>query len=491
MRPRKVKFTRSMALFEEALDVLPAGVSSNARLWKTICPNFMPCSLFIARAKGSHIWDVDGNEYIDYRLGYGPVILGHSYRPILSRVRKAEQTGLVFALSHELEVRVAKKIRQIVPCAEMVRFSNTGTEATMHALRIARAFTGREKVVKFEGHYHGAHDYLLFSTEPPFNMAQKNSEVRAHFASRGIPKAIEKLVLVQRWNHFDAIEKTVRKHGDEIAAIITEPVMGNSAVIMPKDGYLQHLRKLCDDHGIVLIFDEVKTGFRLDIGGAQRIFGVKPDMATFSKSLGNGYPVAAIVGKREIMENVGPQKVVHGGTFASNPIALTAADATLDELNKPRIWAHFRGYGKQLVKGLADIFTDARVPFLIQGAPTMFQLLFTRLHAVWEYRDLEHCDMKLYAQLHYELLRRGVMIDEDNEEPIFTCYSHTKEDLQHTLEAFKDALPAARVPRSLLPVSGTSQIPTSEEIDTAERRRYMRRAEAKDARQRKKIFRPF
>ncbi len=256
-----------MALHKEALKVLPAGVSSNARLWRRVCPIYTPCSLFVEKAVGSHIWDVDGNEYVDYRLGYGPVILGHSYPQVHDAVHSVDERGLVYAFSHELEIKVAKQIISLVPSVQMVRFANSGTEATMHAIRVARAYTGKEKIVKFEGHYHGAHDYLLFSTEPEFTDVQGDVPARASPASLGIPTAIRELVIVQRWNDFPGLEETLRKHGDEIAAIITEPVMGNSSAIMPEKGYLEFLRKVCDEYNIVLIFDEVKTGFRLARGG--------------------------------------------------------------------------------------------------------------------------------------------------------------------------------------------------------------------------------
>jgi glutamate-1-semialdehyde 2,1-aminomutase len=437
----QLNLEKSMTLYEEALELLPAGVSSNARLWYRLCPSYVPCSIYVAKAEGSRLWDVDGNEYVDYRLGFGPVILGHSYAPVHEMVHRMDEHGLIFALSHELEITVAKKIRDMVPCAEMVRFANSGTEATMHALRVARAFTGREKVVKFEGMYHGAHDYLLFSVSPPFEgLSRARGPVPS---SRGIPSAIRKLVITQRWNEFQEIEKTLSRFGSDIAALITEPVMGNAAAIPPQPGYLQHLRKLCDEHDIVLIFDEVKTGFRLAPGGAQELFGVVPDMATFAKSMGNGYPVAAFTGRREIMENIGPEKVVHGGTYASNPISLTAVDATLNELRKGVVHRHLNGYGQRLMKGLGEVLKDRDVPHQILGYPPMFQLVFTHAQEIKEYRDLEKCDFDLYARLHREMLPRRVMIDEDNEEAWFTCYAHSAEDLNVTLSAFREAIDEA------------------------------------------------
>jgi len=433
-----IRLDRSMELYREALKVLPAGVSSNARLWRTICPTYVPCSLFISKARGSHIWDADGNEYIDYRMGFGPVILGHSDPRVHERVHAVDEDGLIYALSHELEITVAKKIASMVPCAEMVRFCNSGTEATMHAIRVARAYTGREKIVKFEGMYHGAHDYVLFSTDPAFDRLQ--GDPRAIPQSLGIPKVIQKLCFVERWNDFERIERLVKRNGDEIAAIITEPIMGNSAAISPREGYLKHLRQLCTDYGILLIFDEVKTGFRVGPGGAQKRYGVIPDLATFAKSMGNGYPVACFAGRREIMDIIGPSKVVHGGTYSGNPVSLAAVNATLDILKDSSVYERLESFGIRLMRGLLEIAEESNTDMLVNGVPEMFQLLFTRQHGVYEYRDLARCDFNKYAALHVELLNHGVMIDEDNMECFFTCAAHSDEDLEQTLSAFERGL---------------------------------------------------
>ncbi len=436
-----------MKLYEEALRILPAGVSSNARLWLKLCPTYVPCSIFISKGVGSHVWDVDGHEYVDYRLGFGPVILGHSYPAVVRKVHAGERKGSVYAFDNALELEVAKKVRSMVPCAQMVRYSVTGSEATMHAIRIARAYTRRDKILKFEGHYHGAHDYLLFSTDPPHD-----TPIGVPYPnSLGIPKTMADLILTLPWNDFDAIDKTMKEHGDEIAAIITEPVMGNASVIPPKPGYLKFLKEVCDEHGSILIFDEVKTGFRLAPGGAQEKFGVVPHMATFAKSLSNGYPISLIAGSEEIMQIVGPQKVVHGGTYAGNPVSLTAADATLTELKKEHVFSHLERYGEELMKGLREVFEEKRIDAIVQGYPEMFQFLITGLEEVTNFRDLAKVDFDMYAKIHFELLCRGVMIDEDNGEPMFTCYAHNKRDLKQTLAAFDDGISVAV--QSKLPTS--------------------------------------
>jgi glutamate-1-semialdehyde 2,1-aminomutase len=408
------------------------------------CRPDRPCSIFIDRAEGSHLWDVDGNDYIDYRLGFGPVILGHSYPAVHDRIHRYDERGIIFALDNPLEVSVAERVRRLVPSAGMVRFSVSGTEATMHAMRIARGYTGREKVVKFEGQYHGSHDYALFSTEPPFDSPRGMSFP----SSLGIPRAISKLVIVVEWNDFDSIEKAVSKSGKEIAAIICEPVMGNAAVIPPAPGYLKFLKELADRHGIVLIFDEVKTGFRLAPGGAQQLFGVKPHLSTFAKSLANGYPVSLICGKEEIMNVVGPKKVAHGGTYAGNPISMAAAEATLDEIETGKVHQKIEKFGSRMIKGIRDILRDKHVDGVVQGYPGMFQVLFTVEEEVRNYRDLRSCDFELFARLQFDLLQRGIMFDEDNGEPLFTSYSHSQSDLEKTLTGFEDSLQVALVSKT-------------------------------------------
>jgi glutamate-1-semialdehyde 2,1-aminomutase len=441
----KTRLKKSMALFSEALKIMPGGVSSNARLWQdaVFCPIYTPCTIFAKRAYGSHIWDVDGNKYIDYRLGFGPIILGHGYPSVTEHVAKEIKKGTVYALDTELEIEVSKQMKEMVPCAEMVRFSVTGTEATMHAIRVARAYTGKDVIVKFEGHYHGGHDYLLWSTSPPYD-----SKTRPYAQSMGIPPGIRKLIMVETWNNFSSIESLLKKHHKKIAAIITEPIMGNAAAIMPKPGYLKHLRELCDRYDVVLIFDEVKTGFRVSRGGAQELFGVKPDLATFAKSMSNGYPMSAIVGKKEIMELYGPgnHKVTQGGTYASNPLSLTAAKATLSVLRNREVYESINSYGRRLMRGIEKALTANKIETIVQGHPAMFQYIATNNRSViYNYKELKsnyHAD--LYAKIQYWLMTRGVLVDEDNQECFYSCLSHSKEKtLKPTLDAFESAVEKA------------------------------------------------
>lgn len=428
MEKSSYKIKNSLKLFAEAQHYLPGGSNSSPRLWRGVCPTNLPCAIYAKKALGSHLWDVDGNKYIDYRLGFGPVILGHSHPAIRRAVHQAENKGQVYALNNELEITVAKKIVDMVPCAEKVRFAMSGTEATMAAIRVARGYTKKEKIIKFAGHYHGSSDYLLYSTEPSFDKSFSRPEV----ASLGIPTSIQDFIYVEEWNNFAHVEETIKKYHQEIAALICEPVMGNATVIPPAPGFLQHLRELCTKYNIILIFDEVKTGFRLAPGGAQQYFKVTPDIAAFAKSLGNGYPIAAIAGKAEVMDVIGPKKVFHGGTYSSNPVSLTAASATLDILKKGSVYEKIGSYGTKLMHGITKLFRDSCIPGFVQGFPGMFQFVFID-HEVTTYNDLKDADMNKFAQLHTHLLQHGVMLDEDNEEPLFVSASHTKQDLRHTL----------------------------------------------------------
>lgn len=434
------KFPRSQELHKKASRILPGGVSSNARLWYDICPIYGPCTIFVDRASGSHLWDVDGNEYVDYRLGFGPVILGHGNQAVRRRIGKSLKKGTIYAFDNELEIKVAEKIQSLVPSAEMIRFSVSGTEAVMHALRIARGYTGKKKILKFEGHYHGGSDYMLYST----TAAISDLPPRPVPASLGIPDEVQELTLVNQWNDFGETERTVREHANDLAAIITEPVMGNAAAIQPKEGYLKFLRELCDRHGIVLIFDEVKTGFRLSDGGAQKVFGVKPHIATFAKSLGNGYPISAIAGTKEIMQKIGKNRVFHGGTYAGHPLSLAAADTTLDQIMQGNVHKRIDRFGGALMRGISQVFEDRKIDGLVQGSPGMFQFVFTKKDTVSNFRELLQCDLKLYSKLQLLLLGKGIMIDETNAEPIFTCAAHTKEDLQRTLEAIDSSIIPAK-----------------------------------------------
>jgi len=420
--------------FEHARQVMPFGVSSNFRWWGE------GDDVGIARGEGTYIWDFDGNRYIDYRLGFGPVILGHGYPAVVERVAEAIKGGTLFAFTHELEVKVADRIVRMCPGVDMVRFANSGSEATMHALRIARSHTGREKIIKFEGHYHGMHDYMLFSTasSPASALGHRRSPIPAPTSS-GIPKALHNLVIALPFNDFETLERTVRQAWGDVAAIILEPIMGNAAAIMPQPGWLEHIRDLCDEYGIVMIMDEVKTGFRVAPGGAQELFGVTSDLVTYAKAMGNGFPIAVIGGKREIMGSVGPGRTAHGGTYCGNVVGTAAADVTLEIIAQGDALRTIATRGKALIEGISRILTDAGVAHHVLGVPVLFGIALCEEEPT-DYRTWSRSDNDLYERIMLALVRNGAVPDPDGREPWFLCAALSEQDVADTLNYFEDAV---------------------------------------------------
>ena len=325
------------------------------------------------------------------------------------------------------------------PAVEMVRFANSGSEATMHALRVARAYTGRDRIIKFEGHYHGMYDYVLYSTasSQAESMGSRRSPVPVSTTS-GIPHGVADLLICLPFNDFETFERTVRQSWHDVAAVIMEPMMGNVAGIEPLPGFLEHVRALCDEFGIVMILDEVKTGFRVAKGGAQELYNIRPDMATYAKSLGNGYPIAAFGGKREIMDIVG-HGVAHGGTFAANTLGIAAAEKTLEILTTTTALDEVAERGKQLQKGLSDILEEHSIPFEIAGHPAMFGVHFTD-HHLKDFRDWAASNHALFDHMLEGLIERGAMPDPDSREPWFLCRAHSEQDIADTLEGFEAAV---------------------------------------------------
>ena len=421
---------KSSQMQQRALRAIPLGVNSNGRFWGE------GETLYFKQAKGAYVWDLDGNQYIDYRLAFGPVILGYSYDEVDNRVIEAIRKGVTPGITSEYEISVAEKIIDMCPGVEMVRLVNTGTEATMHTLRVARAYTGREKVIKFEGGYHGSHDYLLFSTyAPPQVYGNPNHPVIIP-ASSGIPRSMMDLVITLPFNNREVLEKTLRRVGQDVAAIIAEPMLGNFGSADPEPGYLQFLRDKCDEYGILLIFDEVKTGFRIARGGAHEYYGVKPHLTAYAKALGNGYPIAAYGGKKEIMGIVG-KGVTQGGTYSGNAVAAAAADATLDILKGQPVIETTRRLGTRLQDGLRNIFDEAGIPALISAHPAIFTLSFG-VDQVRDARDWGKSNTLYYRKMMAGLLAHGVLIDENPREPFCLCYSHTEEDIERTLGVVSD-----------------------------------------------------
>lgn len=425
---------KSQAFYERAKKVLPYGVNSNFRYWsETDSP-------VVADARNGYVYDFDGKRYIDYRLGFGPIILGHADPFVTERVIEAIHHGVTFAATQEYEVRVAERIVQMCPSVDMVRLANSGAEATMHAIRIARAYTGRDLVLKFEGSYHGFNDHLLWSTANGRleDMGDRHHPT-AYKQSLGIPEVMRTLIELCPWNDVEILGDILEQKGEQIAAIIVEPILGNATAIMPQPGYHDFLRDQCTKYGIVLIFDEVKTGFRIAPGGAAEYFGVMPDMCTYAKAMGNGYPIAAIGGRRDIMMTIQPGKVAHGGTYCGNAVGTAAADATLEYMQMGKVFPHLEFIGRQLMAGIDEILDRHSVPHKVHGVPAMFGITFGEL-VPRDFRELRQTDMQLYEHIGNHLVANGIMPDPDGREPWFLCVDHTDADVAETLQKFEDAV---------------------------------------------------
>ncbi len=423
--------------FDRAQKSLVLGVSSQFRYWGA------EDTLVIERGEGPYIWDMDGNRYIDYRLGFGPVILGHGDPDVAASVAEAAAAGTTFALTQQREVEAAETFRKAVPWVEHLRFSNTGTEVTMHAVRLARGYTGREVVVKFEGQYHGVHDYVMFSTAggSPTSLGSPYDPVPLQ-SSSGIPEAIRGLIRTLPFNDLEAVERLFRSEGGSIAAIIVEPMLGNCFGLMPVDGFLPGLRRICDEYGSVLIFDEVKTGFRLALGGAQEYFGVTPDLGTFAKAMGNGFPVAAVAGRGPVIEALQPGKIAQAGTYSGNGVAVAAAKATIDHLLTGEPLARIEKAGRTLMDGITGVLGDRGIAHHITGVPAMFSI-FLADEAPTDFRDTAGHDAELYEAIGMAMIRRGVFPEVDGLEPYFLCAALSDEDVTTTLTVFEEAVAEA------------------------------------------------
>lgn len=432
----QIQFDRSRSLQKRAAQTIPLGVNSNFRYWgDEITP-------YVQKGQGAYLWDVDGNRYIDYRLAFGPIILGHAYPEIDARVHEEINNGVLFAMTSELEVALMEKIVAMCPALEMARLACSGTEATMHALRVARAYTGREVVIKFEGMYHGFQDYMLFSTYAPVEAYGNYRSPIPIPSSSGIPKALNDLVVTLPFNDFEVLEKTLRRVGYETAAIIVEPCMGNCGAILPAPGFLEFIRQKCTEYGIVFILDEVKTGFRIANGGAQEFYRIDPDLATYAKAIGNGYPLAAFGGKKAVMEIIG-HGVSQGGTYNNNKPGVAAAYATLSLMQSQPILETIARRGQRLMDGLKAVFTEAGILACFNGYPAMFSFAIG-LDTVTNQRDWNESDKDYYLRLIEAAIERGVMPDHDPREPWFLCYSHGDAEIDETLNVMQDVVKSVK-----------------------------------------------
>jgi glutamate-1-semialdehyde 2,1-aminomutase len=427
---------KSQSLQKRALNVMPLGVNSNFRYWGD------GQTPYVDKAKGAHLWDVDGRRFIDYRMAFGPVILGHAYDEVDAKVIEEIRNGVLFAMTGELEIEVAEMITGMCPGVEMVRMACSGTEATMHAIRVARAYTGREIILKFEGNYHGFQDHTLWSTYAPIEAYGNRRSPIPVAASSGIPKGMRDFIITLPFNDFEGFERVMHSYGEQIAAVITEPCQGNCGAIEPQPGFLEMIRKKTTEHGIVFILDEVKTGFRIANGGAQEYYAIKPDLATYAKALGNGYPVAAFGGKREIMSIIG-QGVAQGGTYTNNKPGVAAAFATLKLLKEKPILKTIQKRGQRLMDGLKEIFEDNNIPIVMSGYPAMFSFALG-VESVSCQRDWDASDKAMYLKLAGLAIQRGVMPAHDAREPWFLCYEHSDADIDETLNIYAEIVKSAK-----------------------------------------------
>lgn len=426
---------KNKEMFARARKVLPHGVGSNFRYYGD------EDTLILKSAKGAYIWDYDDKKYLDYRVGFGPVILGHGNEYVNRFVAEAVANGVSYAMTHRYEIEAAEKVAKMTGM-DMVRFANSGTEATMAAIRIARAYTGRTKVIKFEGGYHGVHDTVMWSSFPPHPGSGTIESPIPVPNAPGVPMSLYRDVIILPWNNQELLERKVKEQWGEIACIIFEPIFGDVASLMPVDGYLQQIRDLCDQYGIVMIMDEVKTGFRIANGGAQEYFGITGDLATYAKAMGNGFPAAAIAGKREIMGRIGPGGLPHGGTFCGNVVATAATSATIDELEKgalKKVVCH----GQRIMAGWKKVLDERGVPHVILGVPGMPGLLFTEKERILDYRDYMETDLALKEAIMTNCVKRGVMAEIDTRLPWMFTASHTDADADFAIGVFEEAVDEA------------------------------------------------
>lgn len=423
--------SKSNAHFKKAITRLPLGVSSNFRYWgddKTI---------YVRKARGARIWDIDDNEYIDYRLAYGPNILGYADQRVDDAARAGMDIGGVFALGTELEYEVAERISRMVPSAELVRYSNSGTEAVMAALRIARAYTGKDSHIVLEGGYHGVFNEVLWYAEVE-DWEPRDGEPEILPFCEGVPALVKPLFHSVPLNDANAVEDVLKLFGKSIGAFLIEPIMGNCCGLTATREYLQAVRELCDRYGVILIIDEVKTGFRVARGGVQELFGIDADLCTFAKSIANGYPLSVVAGREDIMRKVG-DGVVHGGTFTGHSVSLSAANRTLDILENTPALERIEKYGLDLQVGLGEILTRHDIPHTFVGHPSMFGLFFSET-APDNYRDWINTDYEIYDTLAPELHELGILVEPDSREPWFICEAHDVKCLGETLDKFEQAV---------------------------------------------------
>ncbi|MEJ7694406.1 aspartate aminotransferase family protein [Daejeonella sp.] len=420
-------YTKSAELLTRAKKVLAGGVSSEFRKYNH------PHAIFYVHGKGSKIYDADGNEYLDFTLSQGPLILGHSHPHVLRSVNEYSEQGQLFAGQHIREIELAEKLNKLIPSAELMRFCLDGSEAVQTAFRVARAKTGRPKFLRFEGHYHGWLDNVAWGiSAPSADSLGSRENPNVYPWTAGLPDQARDEFIILPWNDLELVKSTLAKHSDEIAAIITEPIMCNSGCILPEEGFLQGLRDLCDQYGIALIFDEVITGFRMSLGGSQAYYGITPDMSIFAKAMGSGYPISAIVGKKEWIGLIEDAKVIHAGTMNSSNPTIAAALATIQVLETENPYERLFRLGNKLKDGLIKAAEENNLNLLVQGPGPMFNIAFTDLKKAKDYRDTLTFDKaklgKFIAAMHDKKIRvigRGLW---------YISAAHSEEDIDQAIK---------------------------------------------------------
>lgn len=421
---KNLKIEKSVRLFEEAKKYLVGGVNSPVRSFESVKGK----PLFIKNASGSHIFDIDGNEYIDYVASWGPIILGHAHSEILEEISRVLKNGTSFGASTEMEINLAKKIVEAYPSIEMVRMTSSGTEATMSAVRLARGYTKRDKIIKFEGCYHGHVDCLL--VEAGSGVVTLNIS-----GSAGIPDNMIKDTIVLPFNNLEAIKEAVTKYGKEIAAVILEPVPGNMGVVLPKKNYLKELRRVTEENNILLIFDEVITGFRLSLGGAQELFDITPDITCLGKIIGGGFPVGAYGSSKEIMKFLSPLGAVYqAGTLSGNPIAMSAGSKTIELLSREGVYEELEEKSNILEKGLRQAAESNKVDCHINRIGSMLTIFFAK-EDIYDYQSAKKSNNALYSIYFKKMLEQGIYLAPSPFEAMFISLAHSKDDLERTIEA--------------------------------------------------------
>ena len=431
-------YKKSIELYGRATEVLAGGVNSNFRAFNR------PVPLFIERGEGAHLWDVDGNKYIDYVLGLGPVILGHAPKPVIDAVANSLARGQCYSAQHELEIELAEALVAAVPSAEMVRFSSSGSEAVHIALRLARAVTGRQKIIKFEGHYHGWLDSVMVSTKPALNAAGPDSAPVVVLESAGQAESVASDVVICRWNDLAQLEQLLTMHGDDIAAVIMEPMMCNQGGVLPQPGYMTGVRQLCDRFGALFVLDEVITGFRVAFGGAQSRFGIDPDITILAKAVAAGFTLSAIAGRKRYMEQLHNAGIVHAGTYNGNVASVAASLAAVRTLaaNDGEAYRRMETLGNRLMAGLRQLAAQHGHQLLIQGLGQVFNVHFTHLTEIREYRDAARSDQVKMGDFVEAMQNAGVRLNSRG--TFFMSAAHSEADIDATLSAADVAFSSLR-----------------------------------------------